>query len=177
MMQRRARAIGVAAITVMAVLSLTAGCGSKSTPSTASTGGATATTQADQTSSTAAPAAGDAGAAAKQILDLKASGQQGAAWDLLVSQQQAVVPRATFITCGNAAAITIKSVDVKAAKPEQVQLAGTNVTVGSTAVTLDVAYSAGGQDGQETFAVHLVDVDGTWRWIADQAQITKCTGG
>ena len=72
----------------------------------------------------------------KEVIERRAKGQNGPAWDLLVPAQQALIPRTKFLDCGDPdAAVEVKDVSVDETYDEEIVIPGTSVTVTSKAVT------------------------------------------
>jgi acetaldehyde dehydrogenase (acetylating) len=111
-------------------------------------------------------------AALKREFAFIGDGQWGRLYDMLHPAQQALVTRDQFITCSaktSQPAISVGS--VKEIFDEVVDVPGTPLHVPSRAVTFE-AHSGGAKD---VVTQHVVDIDGTWRWILnDPTQVESC---
>ena len=112
-----------------------------------------------------------------KLFTMRTNDQQGPAWDLLVPQQQALVTRVKFQTCG---ATTGGASDVSISivgdpYEEETEIPGVPGTVMSTAATVRVNVTAYGQKVTQNITLHLVDVSGEWRWILAADGIERCT--
>jgi hypothetical protein len=107
---------------------------------------------------------------------MRANDQQGPAWDLLVPQQQALIPRTKFLTCGEMpVALTDVSVSIVGDPyEEETTIPGVAGTVPSTAVTVRLTANFRGKETTENLTVHVVDVNGEWRWILSQDSVDEC---
>ena len=107
---------------------------------------------------------------------MRANDQQGPAWDLLVPQQQALIPRTKFLTCGEmSVALTDVSVSIVGDPyEEETTIPGVVGTVPSTAVTVRLTANIRGKETTENLTVHVVDVNGEWRWILSQDSVDEC---
>ena len=147
----------------------------------ASTTAASTTSGASPESATTAPPApatadpGDLPEATRTVIERLAKGQNGPAWDLLVPQQQALIPRIKFLDCGDpSAAFDFNSVKVTDTYDEEVEINGTSSVVPSKAVTVDMSFTLAGQEQTQTFTIHLVDVNGEWRWNLAPEAFSRC---
>lgn len=95
-------------------------------------------------------------------LKLLSDGDAGALWDELHPAQQAIVPRDLYIRCADEQSIELSDIKALRERAEpSLAIAGTNLTVPATAVTVEFTFA--GTKQTETF--HEVDVDGRWRWV------------
>ena len=95
-------------------------------------------------------------------LQLLSDGDAGALWDELHPAQQAFVPRDLYIRCADEQSIELSDIKALRERAEpSLAIAGTNLTVPATAVTVEFTFA--GTKQTETF--HEVDVDGRWRWV------------
>lgn len=103
-------------------------------------------------------------------------GQWGRAYDLLLIQQQAIITKDAYVECFSAKPHTVPDdLSIKATDdyPERTKIPGTDVEVDTTAVTIEI--SGGGQKLSQT--MHLVKVDGVWRFGLSQEQIDQVKAG
>jgi len=111
-----------------------------------------------------------------KLFTMRANDQQGPAWDLLVPQQQALIPRTKFLTCGEMpVALTDVSVSIVGDPyEEETTIPGVAGTVPSTAVTVRLTANFRGKETTENLTVHVVDVNGEWRWILSEDSVDEC---
>jgi hypothetical protein len=111
-----------------------------------------------------------------KLFTMRANDQQGPAWDLLVPQQQALIPRTKFLTCGEMpVALTDVSVSIVGDPyEEETTIPGVAGTVPSTAVTVRLTANFRGKETTENLTVHVVDVNGEWRWILSEDNVDEC---
>lgn len=111
------------------------------------------------------------------LFTMRANDQQGPAWDLLVPQQQAIVSRVKFQSCGSTAggASDVSVSIVGDPYEEEAEIPGVPGTVMSTAATVRVNATAAGRKVTQNITVHLVDVSGEWRWILSADGIKGCS--
>ena len=111
-----------------------------------------------------------------KLFTMRSNDQQGPAWDLLVPQQQALIPRTKFLNCGGmSAALSDVSVAlVGDPYEEETEIPGTTGIVSSTAATLRVTAKMGGRESTQNVTVHVVDIDRQWRWILSADGVEKC---
>jgi hypothetical protein len=114
-----------------------------------------------------------AAAFAKQRYEQLAQAQYAEAWQSLHPAQQAVVPQAAFVQCGQQTTPDPNTkVEVKSEKDEQLdvpQVGPSNVH----SVTLTLRFG----DQLRTPTDNLLKVDGKWRWIMTQQVIDAFKAG
>ena len=98
------------------------------------------------------------------------------AWGLLAPQQQALIPRAKFLNCGEMpAALTDISLSIVGDPyEEETMIPGVVGTFPSTAATVRLTAKMGGKESTQNLTVHVIDVSGGWRWILSEDGIQKC---
>ena len=112
----------------------------------------------------------DAGDFLKEIIEQRAFGQNGRAWETLHPLHQEVVSRTDFVNCGGQEEVSIEIVNVEEVEEydEPLQMIpGETAEVPTKAVTLRIEYDIPTlEDTQtETATLHAVAVEGEWRWI------------
>ena len=101
--------------------------------------------------------------AALQQLEYVRNDQRARDWSTLHPAHQALVARGAYIECPTGG-ITITSTEVIEVFEENIPLAGLG-DVDTTAVTVEIAGEFLGNEVSDRITMHLIDVDGTWRWI------------
>ena len=107
--------------------------------------------------------AGDPGEAIRPYLHAIQEGQYGRAWDMLHPAHQAVVTRSEFDNCLRESGLSVPAkfgLHVDVVSDETIDVAG----LGSTP-TKAVTWTLSSGEEFETMTSHLVESDGTWRWI------------
>lgn len=149
-----------------------------------SSGSAATSTSVDSgsSSSSAGPsttlAPGGSSSAEKAVLayiEAASKDQWGRVWDGLHPDQKALFTRESFITCGPAPPFTIDDVEVVETYEENSSLPGVSDSVPSTAVTLKLTVSSGGQKDTQTITAHAYEVDGQWWTSVDDDKVAECT--
>lgn len=159
---------------------LFAACGSSSSNSSGDVTTTSVTSaQPSTTTSTAPPKAdiGDLKTYLNKLFAMRSNDQQGPAWDLLVPQQQELIPRTKFLTCGGmSASVTDVSISIVGDPySEETEIPGVAGTVDSTAVTVRMTAKIRGKESTENLTLHVVDVGGQWRWILSPDAVQKCS--
>jgi hypothetical protein len=145
---RRARLAGSAA-TALALAVIAAGCGSSSTT----------------------PGKESAADFVKRVTLEFSRGQSGRLWDELVPADQAIVSRATFVTCEGNEGFGLKTMHVLDTYDDPTSIAGTSQP--ATAVTLKVT----ADDGTTTATMHAISVNGRWHWTLQPAEYAAYAKG
>ena len=170
----------VALVVVLSGLVLV-GCGSSgSNASTESTASSASGSVVDSSSTTKAtvPKANPADLKTylNKLFTMRVNDQQGPAWDLLVPQQQALIPRTKFLNCGGMP-VSISDVSIAIVGDpyeEETEIPGVTGTFPSTAATVRMTVTMRGKESTENLTVHVIDVDGQWRWILSADGVGKC---
>ena len=172
--------LGIAFVVVLSGLALL-GCGSSGSNSSnesKSTSGSGSAVDSSSTTKATVPKANTADLKTylNKLFTMRANDQQGPAWDLLVPQQQALISRTKFLNCGGIpVALTDVSVSIVGDPyEEETTIPGVAGTVPSTAVTVRLTANFRGQETTENLTVHVVDVNGEWRWILSQDGVDEC---
>ena len=113
--------------------------------------------------------------AVREVFELRATEQNGKAWDLLVPEHQKMISRTQFVQCGDAtSAATLESVDVEESYDEKIVIPGTDVTVTSKAAVVKIVGTLMGRSVSDSATVHYVDVGGEWRWMLSEEAVADC---
>ena len=108
-------------------------------------------------------------------IDAASKDQWGRVWDGLHPDQKALFTREAFIDCGAAPPFTIDDVEVVETFKENSSLPGVYDSVPSTAVTLKVTVSSGGEKDTQTLTAHAYEFDDQWWTSVDQDKVAACT--
>ena len=116
-------------------------------------------------------------AAVRQQLALISDGQYAGHWAELHPEQQAIIPKADYVTCAQKRYGGVK-VSVKKVTDDfdaDITIPGTDVNAASKAVTVELRVD-GATKGTATVTYHEILVDGTWRWTtSDPASFNPAT--
>jgi hypothetical protein len=114
-------------------------------------------------------------AAVRRQFDFVDKGQWGRQWEELHPAQQAFVPRERFVECADErlSGMDIVSVKVLETFEEESLIPGTDMSVPSTALTVEVEFKQGLLHNKDTDTVHVFLVDGEWRWVTSDADAYK----
>jgi hypothetical protein len=97
-------------------------------------------------------------------------GQAGPLWDELVPAEQALVPRATYVSCQRNG-FRLRRFEVLEQYDESVPVLTRQMQ--STAVSVQVT----SDDGITTATMHAVKVDGRWRWLLSRSDLAAFRAG
>jgi hypothetical protein len=106
-------------------------------------------------------------AAAKRHLEMFGKQQHGRAWDELHPAHQALVGRDQYLLCGSSTSIDKVEVVESYEEPLTVDEIG---TVDSVAVTMRAFVG----ERSQNVTLHVIDVDGRWRWVMSPETIARC---
>lgn len=109
---------------------------------------------------------------AVQELNQAAKGQNGKRWDDLHPTLQQVVSKDKYIQCQQDASVPISDVKATDEYAEPTDAPGVG-PVDTTAVTLE--YKVG--DTKDHITVHVLKVDGAWKWLLDQDSYDAFSAG
>lgn len=114
----------------------------------------------------------EATTAALEIAALRSAGDNRAVWDLLVTQQQELLPIGTFEACVPPFPLDEPVSERDDLYTETIRIPGTRQTSESKRVVLRVPDRS--DPAQAPLALSMVDQDGTWRWALDPHEIADC---
>ena len=117
----------------------------------------------------------EAAAAAVQVVELRLAGKAGPAYELLATQQQELLSLEDFADCAAVDQIAGADAKVTSTHGEHIRIPGTDQTSDSKRITMDVTGKADDEAVDETTALSMVDVKGTWRWTLDPDEIEACS--
>lgn len=170
----------ISAVIFILLASVVVSCGSSGMPTEAGS------TTANDASSSGTARAADKAAPIRasreeiepfviEVLRNRDEERTGPAYDVLVPQQQELFSRTQFDVCGGSGSNTeMKSLEILDVYEEPILIPGTSAEVDTTAVTVKVEFSVSGKMVTDTTTLHLVDVDGGWRWMTTERQIEEC---
>jgi hypothetical protein len=171
--------LGIAFVVVLSGLAF-AGCGSSGSNSSSESSATVSGSAFDSSSTTKAtvPKANTADLKTylNKLFTMRVNDQQGPAWDLLVPQQQALIPRTKFLNCGGMP-VSISDVSIAIVGDpyeEETEIPGVAGTFPSTAATVRMTVTMRGNESTENLTVHVIDVDGQWRWILSADAVEEC---
>ena len=133
---------------------------------------------ADQTSALAKPSAKDVASATafmRKIVELKAEGRQGAAYDLVFPAQKALVTKAAYIACQPTGGVTIEGFEVKHVSAETAQIPGTDAKAKTLSITVAITASQGSREETSTATFHAIKVKRGWAWAMPQSDVDNCS--
>jgi hypothetical protein len=133
---------------------------------------------ADPTSALAKPSAKDVASATafmRKIVELKAEGRQGAAYDLVFPAQKALVTRAAYIACQPNGGVTIEGFEVKQVSAETAQIPGTDTKVKTLFITVAITASQGAAKETSTATFHAIRMKRGWAWAMSQSDVDRCS--
>ena len=111
------------------------------------------------------------GAALRQWDYIKKS-QFGRSWEELHPAQQELIDRNDFMRCAEEASdeslVAFSDLEILETYEEDIPVPGTDLTVPSVAVTVEITNTILGITGADT--LHEIDVDGEWRWILSEPE-------
>ena len=111
--------------------------------------------------------------AAEQMYSYMGKGQFGRDYDMLHPAHQAVVARERFIECAQGSAgFSVSKVGAEEEFDEDYDVARVGL-IPTRAVTLK--YNIGELEQHRT--IHMVDVDGSWRWIMGEDDLSAYESG
>jgi hypothetical protein len=161
------KAMRRAPVAVLALLLFACG-GGDDDATTPTTGG----TSGDAITTTALPQHQDADDAYKEQFEFEKAGQWARLYARLHPAQQALVTEAQFVSCADKQGYSVPTdttLKINETYPEETDIPGTDQRVPSTAVTFTLEVG----DEKQSDTIHLVDVDGVWRWILNDPAV--CT--
>ena len=103
-------------------------------------------------SAAAKPSAKDVAAATafmRKIVELKAEGRQGEAYDLVFPAQKPLVTKAAYIACQPTGGVTIENFEVKRVSAETARIPGTDAKAKTLSITVSITASKGEARGDE----------------------------
>jgi hypothetical protein len=106
----------------------------------------------------------------KQVTLEFSRGEAGPLWDQLVPSEQAVVPRATYVSCAQNG-FRLRGIKVLDQYDEPIEVEGHSTP--ATAVSVQVT----SDDGVTTATLHAVKVNGRWRWVLSRSDLAAFRGG
>ena len=133
---------------------------------------------ADPTGALAKPSAKDAAAATafmRKIVELKAEGRQGAAYDLVFPAEKALVTKAAYVVCQPTGGVTIEGFEVKRVSAETAQIPGTDAKAKTLFITVAITASQGELEETSTATFHAIKVKRGWAWAMPQSDLDKCS--
>lgn len=163
---------------VIGLLVLSA-CSSDSSSSSTTSTSADSGSSSSSSGPTTTLAPGGSSSAEEAVLayvDAAFKDQWGRVWDGLHPDQKALFTREAFMECGAAPPpFTLDDVEVVETFEENSSLPGVSDSVPSTAVTLKVTVSSGGEKETQTLTAHGYEVDGQWWSSVDKDKVAACT--
>lgn len=115
-----------------------------------------------------------AAAAAEHVTQLRVTGKTAAAWDLLVTHQQEILPEAEFAKCVETPQISDFAAEVAGIHEETIRIPGTRETGETRRVELTVTGTSDGSAVDEPMSLSVSEVKDEWRWILDPDEIADC---
>ena len=129
-------------------------------------------------SALAKPSAKDVASATafmRKIVELKAEGRQGAAYDLVFPAQKALVTKADYVACQPTGGVTIEDFDVKRVSAETAQVPGTDTEVKTLFITVDITASKGELEETSAATFHAIKTKRGWAWAMPQSDLDRCS--
>lgn len=111
----------------------------------------------------------------RKVVELKAEGRQGAAYDLVFPAQKSLVTKAAYVACQPTGGVTIEDFEFKRASTETAQIPGTDAKAKTLFLTVEITASKDGLEETSMATFHAIKTKRGWAWAMPQSDLDRCS--